>query len=103
MSKYVVGGKTYNTETAEHIGDYWNGFGSSDFKNCRFDLYRTKKGAFFIVGEGGPMSRFSQAYGNMTGGGSGIEIWSEKEAKEWCEENLTTEKYITVFGEPEEA
>ena len=50
--KKVINGKIYNTETATLIHQWDNGR-RGDFSSCEEDLYRTKKGAFFIHGEGG--------------------------------------------------
>ena len=70
--KRIIDGKTYNTETATKVCDTGNdlsiGFGHEDSA-----LYITKKCAFFIAGNGGPMSRFARAESQDTwSGGSGI-------------------------------
>ncbi len=81
----IINGKRYNTETAALIGNYFNGLGSGDFRHLDESLYITKSGAFFINGEGGAMTRWSQPVGNMTGGGDGIIVCTTAEALEWCE------------------
>ena len=43
-------------------------------------LYVTKKGAYFIAGDGGALSRFSAAKGNGYGGGAGIIVLSRSKA-----------------------
>jgi hypothetical protein len=57
-----------------------------DFKFCYETLYKTAKGAFFIHGEGGAMSKYSQPCGNATGGGEVITPMSEKEVISWLED-----------------
>lgn len=98
--KQVINGLTYNTETAEKIHNEWNGLSRSDFRHCDETLYYTKKGRFFLAGNGGPMSKYAQPAGNMTSGGSGIIPLSEAEALEWCETHGTSagniEKYFSV-------
>jgi len=82
--KRVIDGKIYNTDTAERIGTH----GYSNFRDFRYentDLYKTKKGAWFLCGEGGPLSRWSQSRGNEQTGGSGIEALTTTEALAWCE------------------
>lgn len=66
----IVDGKRYNSETAEAVAEWDNGFGSSDFKACSETLYRTEKGAFFLVGSGGPLSEYAVPIsGGMSGSG----------------------------------
>ncbi len=77
--KQVIDGKTYNTETATKVGRYWNGLCPGDFRAMDESLYQTKKGAWFLAGKGGPMTKYSVSYGDATGGGSGIEEFFETE------------------------
>jgi hypothetical protein len=84
--KQIINGKTYNTETATKIaGAEYNG-STSDFGYwCEF-LYKSPKGTFFVHGEGGPATRWSKSIGNNgRAGGDGIEVLTESEALEWCE------------------
>ena len=101
--KKVVDGKMYNTETAEWIASYDNGLSRNDFGFCWEDLYRTKKGAFFVYGRGGALSRWSQSCGNGRCGGSGIEPLAEFEAREWCETHDVDADTITKYFTVEEA
>ena len=89
--KKVIDGKTYNTETAEKIGNEWNGLSPSDFRNWEETLYKTKKGNFFIVGKGGAMTRWSKSNGNTSWGSSGVIAIDKAEALEWCENYVSTE------------
>lgn len=101
--KKIINGKMYNTDTAELIAS--DGWGSkSDFKHYDEELYRKKTGEFFLWGEGGPLSRYAEPDGSGHGWYSGSKIipLDEEEAREWMEEKASTEKYIEVFGEPEE-
>lgn len=102
--KQVIDGKLYNTETAEEVGHYDNALGCGDFRYIRESLYKTKRGRFFLAGEGGAMTKYSQGCGNnVRCEGSGIFPLGIEEAKEWMEAHGTTEEYIKAFGEPEEA
>ncbi len=83
--KKVIEGKVYNTETAEELHDWSNHYPCSDFKACSESLYRTKKGAFFIAGSGGPLSSYAVPCGGGTGGSEGIRPVSREEALEWLE------------------
>ena len=90
--KRIINGKTYNTATATAIENYDNGLGRRDFSNIDEFLYVTKKGNFFLAGEGGAMTKYSKPCGNMTGGGSDIIPLSKTEALHWMER----------YGEPED-
>lgn len=95
----IIDGKRYNTETATEIAHFWNGLSTSDFRNVSETLYMTKKGGFFLAGEGGPMSKYSQSYGNMTGGGSGIIPLCKSHAYKWCEKYADSDVIETHFSD----
>ena len=96
--KKVIDGKVYNTETAEHIGNWSNGYYCNDFHYCCESLYKTKKGNYFIHGEGGAMSKYSASHGNSCSGSSDIVLLSESEAREWAEENLDADEVEANFS-----
>jgi len=83
--KRIINGRVYDTDTANRIGNFASDCGPGDFRYEDTDLYRTKKGAWFISGEGGPFSRWSRSCGNGQRGGSGIEAMTTAEALDWCE------------------
>lgn len=78
--KRIIDGRTYNTGTAEKICDTGNDEYSTDFRYENSALYITKKGAYFVAGDGGALSRFSAAKGNGYRGGAGIIPMSRAEA-----------------------
>jgi len=83
--KRIINGRVYDTDTANRIGNFASDCGPGDFRYEDTDLYKTKKGAWFISGEGGPFSRWSRACNNGQRGGSGIEAMTTAEALDWCE------------------
>ena len=100
----IINGRTYNTETSKAIGEWWNRLGRNDFKFCLEILYKNTKGAYFIYGEGGPMSKYSKSTGqNSVSGGEAITPLTREEAREWAEEHLEANEYEAEFGEVEEA
>ena len=99
----VINGRTYNTATSKHIGNWGNGIYGSDFRSCSEDLYKNTKGAYFLVGEGGPLSKYSVSHGNDTSGGRELIPMTATEAQEWAEGHLTAEEYEAEFGPQEEA
>ena len=101
--KKIVNGRVYNTETAQEICGYQYS-NPSDFNYCREALYKTKKGAYFICGEGGPRSKYGHSVEpNCVSGGEGIRVLAEDEAREFTEKHGTVDDYVAAFGEPEEA
>lgn len=100
--KQVISGKTYNTDTAELIGEASYG-DSGDFEAWFEELYKTKKGAYFVAGEGGAMSRYGvQVRQGEQSGSSAIRVLSEAEALGWCEENSIDPDVIEEYFEVEE-
>lgn len=83
--KKVIDGKRYDTGTATLVAhaDYGN---RSDFYFWDEDLYITKKGNWFIYGEGGPRSQYAvQVEQNQWSGGEGIISFTADEAMDWLE------------------
>ena len=100
----IIDGRTYNTETAKELGNWYNTPDESDFTRCEETLYRTTKGAYFLHGEGGPMSPYARSIGqNSWTGSAEIVPLTEAEAREWAEQHLDAEEYEAAFGETEEA
>ena len=97
-----INGKMYNTDTAKEIGGWWNGLSTRDFNHRIETLYLKKTGEYFLHGQGGPLTSYSRSIGNSRYGGEKIIPISEKEARAWAENNLSTDEYIAAFGEPEE-
>lgn len=94
--KRVIAGKLYNTLTAICVAKSSYNGSCNDFEWFEEELYRTKSGAYFLCGEGGPMSSWAVPVGNNgTGGGSGIMPLSNAEALEWCENNDVDADVIT--------
>ncbi|MDD6445059.1 MAG: hypothetical protein PUF81_04360 [Lachnospiraceae bacterium] len=100
--KKIINGKKYDTETAECMGSWENGYGHNDFKSVEESLYRKKTGEFFLYGEGGAMSIYAESYGDTTCGGEKIIPLTEDEAKEWAENHLDGDTYEDIFGPVEE-
>lgn len=98
----IISGKVYNTETAEFLGGDHNGFPRNDFRWVFEGLYKTKKGRFFIEGDGGPMSKYAQSSGDGITGSTDLYLISAEEAMEWGEEHMSISDYEEAFGVCEE-
>ena len=100
--KKIINGKTYNTETAELIGDYSQSY-PNDFNYIEEALYVTKKGGYFLAGGGGAMSKYSRSVDqNSYCGGSGMHVIPKGEALAWCERHDIDSDTIEHFFEIEE-
>lgn len=83
--KRIIEGKCYDTDTAVHVCNLPCDTESiRDFSWHTTALYQTRKGVFFLAGEGGPMSMWARsiAGGRSTFGGEGIRLISEQEARD---------------------
>lgn len=101
--KKIIDGKLYNTETAKQLGSDSNPCGPRDFHYWHEELYQKRTGEFFLYGEGGPASKYSESCGqNQWRGSEKIIPLSYKSAQEWAEEHLDAEDYEEIFGEVSE-
>lgn len=100
--KKIIKNKVYDTETAQRLGEWDNGYYTSDFAYCAETLYRKKTGEYFLHGEGHALSRYASHSGNSSGWGEQIIPMTYAEAQAWAEEHLDGDTYISIFGEPEE-
>ena len=100
--KETIGGKMFNTETATCVACYQYSE-PRDVMYYREELYRKKTGEYFLYCKGGGLSPYRlYTPENSWVGREEIQPITLDEAKEWAEEHLDAEDYVTVFGEPEE-
>lgn len=97
MSKQIINGKLYNTDTAKYIGHWDNGEQSSSFHYYGEDLYQKKNGEFFLERDGIPQKMCGD-----TVFGSELGTIEEDDARKWIERHLSADVYIELFGEVEE-
>jgi len=77
----------------------------SRYDNCKETLYRTKKGSFFIIGEGESNTMWSKPdmdYGTWPLGYAMVHL-TEQETRNWLEFRELYSEYEEIFGMPEEA
>ena len=96
-------GLKWDTAKAQRVAGWSNDLSVDDPHHCTETLYRTSKGAYFLHGSGGPMSRWAQpAYdggGGLVGGeGIGVCGVDSEEPVVWAEQRLTAEEYESTFG-----
>ncbi|MBB6215091.1 hypothetical protein HNQ80_001180 [Anaerosolibacter carboniphilus] len=95
----VINKKAYDTEKAELVAEFYNGFSRSDFRYLYEGLYKTSKGNYFIHADGGPMSKYHERVGNSTTGLETIIPVDSEEAYEWLEEHNETESIEKYFSD----
>jgi len=100
--KRIIDGKRYDTATAECVAYVGNDYNRGDFKRESTHLYRSNKGAWFVAGNGGPLSRWARMAGNMWTDGEGIEAVTPHEARMLLEAHNETAE-IERWFEIEEA
>lgn len=96
--KKIINGLRYDSETAIAIGsDSYSHPG--DFNFWEETLYKTPRaGRFFLVGEGGPMTKYSKSIGqNQWTGGENLTPMTKDEAMRWCEEHLGSGDWEEYF------
>lgn len=91
----------YNPRTSEMLGQWKPGEEPAMFGREVETLYRTAKGNYFILSEGGLFSRYhSSPDAEAWYGGSTIRPLSEQEALRWCEETGNFETIDVQFFLP---
>jgi len=99
MTIYIRDRKRLNTETATLVGEASHSY-RSDFNYWEEELYRTPKGTFFIVGEGGALSRYRESCGqNSWGPGENVRIISKEAAYSWAEAHVSEDKVEEFFSD----
>ncbi len=95
----IINNKRYNTETATHIYGWSNGHYTNDFARRSKDLYRTKKGTWFIHHTGGPMTDMASSHGSNLGWGEKIEPVSDTDAFRFLQTHGGEEAADKYFGD----
>lgn len=96
--KKIINGKRYDTETATEVAQQtWGHHG--DFARKEETLYKTKNGAWFLHGKGGPATEYAVFDGNTATGGQDITPMTQEQAQEWLENNGFTDEIEQEFPE----
>ena len=84
------------------LGSWDNGYPRGDFSFEEQTLHKKKTGEYFVYASGGAQSNFGDCYGGHDCSGEKFIPMSVEQAQQWSEEYLTVEKYVEIWGEPEE-
>ena len=96
--KKVINGKVYDTDTARKVGCFDYGLGDR-ISGWSETLYVKRTGEYFLLGEGGPGSKYSVCTGvNDFSGSTKIFPLSYDDACKWAEDNLDGNAYVAEFG-----
>ena len=83
--KKIIDGRRYDTDTADELASDSYLY-PGDHAHYEEALYRTPRGAYFLAGSGGPMSKYGQSCGpNSWSDGDGIVPLTDSEALRWIE------------------
>lgn len=97
--KQVINGIRFDTETSTPIGEGFSDAPRGDFRFYRATLYRSKRGRYFLAGEGGPETPWAQAdRGGVRWGGPGIVPLTAEGARRWAEKRLSQKEIEAGFA-----
>lgn len=98
--KKIIGGKIYDTNTAECVHAYSSRHNHDDSNWYEETLYKTKKGVYFLAGTGGPLTKYGVRFGNELYGMPDISLLSINEALSWCESHdMAADEISDVFSD----
>ena len=93
----IIKGKKYDTNTALKVAEWDNELGKSDHHAIFETLYKKRTGEFFLYGEGGGLTGYSEKVGNLFTWGEKIIPLTVDAAKAWVESHLDGEEYEKIF------
>jgi hypothetical protein len=94
----VINGKTYRTHTAHLLVTLPSPFPKTDNKWHETRLYRTHRGAYFLAGEGGSLSRWKKITPRGAIPGEGIEPIAKDEARAYAKDTGLSPDRFTRDG-----
>lgn len=100
--KRVIEGRRYDTEAPQttEIATAESDVGKSDFRWYYETLYRTGRGRWFLVGEGGPMSRWARRLDDgCRTEGKGLQPLTDTDALRWLENGNELDAIEQYFGD----
>ncbi|MZQ99546.1 MAG: hypothetical protein GT601_17910 [Acidaminobacter sp.] len=101
--KQIVYGKLYDTDSATLLAKWQNNFSEDDIEFFGEELYKTCRGSYFLVETSSGLEFESTEYESKQKGKepeltTRIKPISAIEAKNWCEDNVSSDDYINIFG-----
>ena len=101
--KKIIDGRKYDTDTAREVASSCSEPDRGTFGWTRETLYRKRNGEFFMLGEGGPSSKYARQV-EQCGWSEGWRIMpmTYDEARRWAEDALDADDYEAAFGQVDE-
>ena len=97
--KKIIDGRKYDTDTATELAE-WKAGWPREMSRMRETLYRKRTGEYFLLGEGGPESRYAVQTDLATfSEGWRIMPYTYEQARAWAEDRLDADEYESIFGE----
>lgn len=92
--------KPYDTDKADKLAEWDNGFHRGDSQWVDETLMRTKDGRWFLYGEGGYRTRYARRAGLNCWYPTGEAIipFDAEAARDWAEEHLDGDDVDRIFG-----
>ncbi len=97
--KAIIEGLRYDTEKATEVASANSGHHSQDPVWWEETLYKTRKGNWFLHGEGGARSKYGETSGQYCNPGSRILPLTDEDAFEWMERHGEVDALETLMGE----
>lgn len=98
IMKKIINGKVYDTDTARYVGSWENGCYQNDYNYVSEELYCKRTGEYFLYGEGGAGTKYSEMIGtNSWSSGEMIIPLTYDIARKWAEEHLKADDYLEEF------
>lgn len=87
--KRTISGKIYDTDNAEQVYCSESDLPRTDFHYFCETLCRTPRGAWFMAGEGGPMTRYAMRSGGSSSYGSAIVSMADDDVRKYLRQQNT--------------
>lgn len=95
----IIEGKRYNTENAELVAEYYSESGRRSFRYFEERLYRTRKGTWFLVGEGRALSPYAEVVEQSRRPGRELRPLTEEDVRHWMELTENFDSLEEFFAE----
>ena len=100
--KKVINYKMYDTDTARKLLTTDNGFARGSYYYEIETLYKKMNGEYFLLGEGGEISKYGIIVGPQVQPGIRFIPLGIGDAKKWVAENFDGDTYTDIFGKVDE-
>lgn len=95
--KKIIDRRVYNTDTAEEVASWSNGYSITSYEYWCEALYRTRNGAWFLWGEGGARSAYGRSRGRNLVWGEDIRALDDNQACDWLIDHGFSDEAIKWF------